>query len=129
MGAIETSAVIRTLLSQLVARVNDQETALLAQQFQRYLQELEAEHRKEAADLESQLREEKTQLVAELKVLLPQAAKERDEARARARELEAKNQALETRIKVLEPKAGAPKSEPRPVNMRAPVSSQDFDVR
>ena len=129
MGATETIATIRTQLTELVDRANDRETALLAHQIHRCLQELELEHCKAAADLESQFREERVKLVTELKALLPQAARERDEARAKAKELEARNLALETRIKAMEPKAGAPKVEPKPVNVRAPVSSRDFDVR
>lgn len=129
MGAIETIGAIRTLLVQLIDAANDLETAHLGQQIQRHLQELEMNQRKDIAEIESQFREEKSQLVSELKALLPQAAKERDEARAKARELEAKNQALETRIKALEPKIGAPKIDPRPLNLRTPVSSRDFDVR
>ena len=129
MGATETIAVIRTQLTQLVDRANDRDTALLAHQIRQCLQELESEQRKAAAELESRFREERVQLVNELKALLPQAARERDEARAKARELEAKNLALEARIKVLEPKVGAPRHEPKPLNVRAPVSSADFDVR
>jgi len=129
MGANETSAVIRTLLPQLIERANEPEVTSLLQQIQRYLHELESEYRQEATDLELRLREEKAHLVGELKALLPLAAKERDEARARARELEAKNQALEARIKALEPKAAAPRQEPKPLNLRTPISSRDFDVR
>jgi chromosome segregation ATPase len=128
MGSVETNAAIRMLFAQLVERVNDPEVALLVQQVQRHLQEHEKVLRQELSELESQFREERAQLVAELKALLPQAARERDEARAKARELEAKNLALETRIKALEPKAGLPKQEPKPLSVRAPISSRDFDV-
>ena len=129
MGTAETIAAIKMLSIQLVDRVSDDETAHLVQQIQRHLQELESEQLKAAADLESQFREEKAQLVAELKALLPLAAQERDEARAKARELEAKNLALEARIKALELKTGVPRQEPKPLNVRAPISSRDFDVR
>lgn len=118
MGTIETNAAIGTLLTQLIDRVNDHETALLVQQIQRYLQELETERRREATGLESQLREEKAQLVAELRALLPQAAKERDEARAKVRELEAKIQTLEKTV-------GAQKREPNPVKLRTITPSDD----
>jgi len=130
MGSLETIAAIRTLSAQLAARVGNQEIAPLMQQIQRYVQEVDSESRIAIGQLELQLMEERTQLVKELKALLPQAGRERDEARARAKELEARVRELETKLKVLESKAAAaPRPEAKPLNVRVPVSSQDFEVR